>query len=404
MINKNLIIKNHIPKQYYNINLVKNFSKKFVRVMKEINDNLNKKQTLSVLNKRFNYNFKIEDLTKFRTYRSITIVGMGGSVLGSQAIYFFLKNKIKKKINFIDNLNTEEILNFKKKNNLKKNLFIVISKSGNTVETIINLLSLNVVKKKAKNLIIISEKKNNLLFKLVEKYNLFHIEHKNYIGGRYSVFSEVGMVPAYLMGLDIRKFKKNINIFLRSNKKKILKENAIKAACLLKKKKITNIIYLNYIPKLEKFLFWSQQLIAESLGKKDKGFLPLISNVPKDHHSLLQLYLDGPKNNFFNIFTDKEKSKLKVNAHKYLKDINFLEKKSVSKIINAQKRALSIVLKKKKVPLREFEINHFDEETIGELFSYFILETFIVGKLVDINPFNQPAVEGVKKLTKKILS
>ena len=208
MINKNLIIKNHIPKQYYNINLVKNFSKKFVRVMKEINDNLNKKQTLSVLNKRFNYNFKIEDLTKFRTYRSITIVGMGGSVLGSQAIYFFLKNKIKKKINFIDNLNTEEILNFKKKNNLKKNLFIVISKSGNTVETIINLLSLNVVKKKAKNLIIISEKKNNLLFKLVEKYNLFHIEHKNYIGGRYSVFSEVGMVPAYLMGLDIRKFKK----------------------------------------------------------------------------------------------------------------------------------------------------------------------------------------------------
>ena len=237
MINKNLIIKNHIPKQYYNINLVKNFSKKFVRVMKEINDNLNKKKTLSVLNKRFNYNFKIEDLTKFRTYRSITIVGMGGSVLGSQAIYFFLKNKIKKKINFIDNLNTEEILNFKKKNNLKKNLFIVISKSGNTVETIINLLSLNVVKKKAKNLIIISEKKNNLLFKLVEKYNLFHIEHKNYIGGRYSVFSEVGMVPAYLMGLDIRKFKKNINIFLRSNKKKILKENAIKAACLLKKKK-----------------------------------------------------------------------------------------------------------------------------------------------------------------------
>ncbi len=404
MINKNLIIKNHIPKQYYNINLVKNFSKKFVRVMKEINDNLNKKQTLSVLNKRFNYNFKIEDLTKFRTYKSITIVGMGGSVLGSQAIYFFLKNKIKKKINFIDNLNTEEILNFKKKNNLKKNLFIVISKSGNTVETIINLLSLNVVKKKAKNLIIISEKKNNLLFKLVEKYNLFHIEHKNYIGGRYSVFSEVGMVPAYLMGLDIRKFKKNINIFLKSNKKKILKENAIKAACLLKKKKITNIIYLNYIPKLEKFLFWSQQLISESLGKKDKGFLPLVSNVPKDHHSLLQLYLDGPKNNFFNIFIDKEKSKLKVNAHNYLKDINFLEKKSVSKIINAQKRALSIVLKKKKVPLREFEINHFDEETIGELFSYFILETFIVGKLVDINPFNQPAVEEVKNLTKKILS
>ena len=133
---------------------------------------------------------------------------MGGSILGSQAMYFFLKDKIKKKVYFLDDINYTKISNLKKKINLSTTLFIIISKSGNTIETLSNLFSLNILKKNAKNIIIISEKKNNVLFSLVKKLNLFYIEHKSFIGGRYSVLSEPGIVPAYLMGINIQKTKK----------------------------------------------------------------------------------------------------------------------------------------------------------------------------------------------------
>ena len=136
---------------------------------------------------------------------------MGGSILGTEEIYYFLKNKIKKKIYFFNDINEYKINNFKKKESLSKSLFIIISKSGNTIETITNTFSLNIIKKKAKNVILISETKNNFLYNLSKKFNLFYIAHKNNIGGRYSIFSEVGMVPAYLMGLNPKKFKKAPN-------------------------------------------------------------------------------------------------------------------------------------------------------------------------------------------------
>ena len=117
------------------------------------------------------------------------------------------------------------------------------------------------------------------------------------------MLTEVGLVPAYLMGLNILNLRKNINRFFQNNAKSILKENSLKLASLSESKKYSNFIMLNYAPELEKFLYWCQQLIGESLGKKGKGFLPVVSNVPKDHHSLLQLYLDGPKDKIFNIFS-----------------------------------------------------------------------------------------------------
>ena len=154
---------------------------------------------------------------------------------------------------------------------------------------------------------------------------------------------------------------------------------------------------------MEKFLFWSQQLIAESLGKKGTGFFPSISNCPKDHHSLLQLYLDGPRDKVFNIFSFKEKTNVKLNIKKYGDSLKFLHNKSLSKIKIAQKNALLRSFKKNGVPFREFKINNVNEETLGELFSHFILETIIIGKLLDINPFDQPAVEQVKNFTKQLL-
>ena len=164
---------------------------------------------------------------------------MGGSILGSEAIYEFLSHKIKKNFYFLDNIDEEKILKIKKKINFKKTFFIIISKSGNTIETISNSFFFNIFKNNSKNIIFIFEKKNNFIYNLSKKFNLYHVEHKYFIGGRYSVLSEVGMLPAYLMGLNLKKFRKNLKIFFKGNEKAFLKDSVIKLSDILSNKKIT---------------------------------------------------------------------------------------------------------------------------------------------------------------------
>ena len=234
--------------------------------------------------------------------------------------------------------------------------------------------------------------------------NLYFVEHRKYIGGRYSILSEVGMLPAYLMGLQMKNLRKNILIHFTNNKSKIfLRNSTIKLADIILRKKIKNLILFNYVPQLNKFLYWYQQIIGESLGKDGKGFLPTISLAPKDHHSLLQLYLDGPKDKLFYIFSDDQITNNKINSKRLDNKFSYLNKKNLSQIKKAQKKAFIQSLKKKKIPFREFKINNFNEQNLGELFSYFIIETALIGKLINVNPFDQPAVEKVKINTKKEL-
>ena len=406
MKKNNLFLRNNIQAKYLKSNFLKKLLEEYKKNILDIkNDIKNSKKTLNILDTKFNFNFKIKDLKKFRKFKTIALVGMGGSILGSEAIYNFLEKKIKKKVYFFDNLDEKKILKFKRKENLAKVLFLIISKSGSTVETLTNTFTLNIIKRNSKNVILISEKNNNILFSLSKKFNLFHVEHKKHIGGRYSIFSEAGIIPAYLMGVNIFKLRSKILNFLKGKNKIFLKDSSIKLANLMLTKKINNIILINYSPELEKFLFWCQQLIAESLGKQNKGFLPVVSNAPKDHHSLLQLYLDGPKDKLYNIFSYEGKSKLKkMNLKKIINKENLLNQKKPSTVKIAQKNALIKVFKKNKIPFREFKITQINEEVLGKLFSYFILETVIIGKLTKINPFSQPAVEQVKFYTNKLLS
>ena len=405
MNRNNLFTRNNIQKKYLNQNSIKKLTKEFNKIFDKTQKDINSpKKTLNVLNKKFTFNFKTKDLQKFKEFKNIAVVGMGGSILGAEAIYNFLGKKIKKRLYFFDNLDPKKISNLKKTKNLNKVLFLIISKSGNTIETLSNFLTLNIIKKNSKNIIVISEKKNNLLVSLSKKFNLFYVQHKDYIGGRYSVLSEVGIVPAYLMGINIRNLRSDIQIFLKGKEKLFLKESVVQLASLLNLKKINNLIFLNYSPALEKFLFWCQQLIAESLGKKGKGFLPTISNVPKDHHSLLQLYLEGPKDKIFHIFSLEEKSKESIKITNKIKGNNILNGQTLSSIRNAQKNALINVFKKNKIPFREFKIKANNEQVLGKLFSYFMLETVIIGRLIKVDPFDQPAVEQVKVYTKKLLS
>ena len=266
------------------------------------------------------------------------------------------------------------------------------------------MVELNILKVNAKNIIIISERKKNILNIISKKYNLPLIEHKDFLSGRYSVLSEVGIVPSYLMGINVLKLRSNLKKYFIDKEKIFLQKSCIALSEVINKRKLKNLIFINYSPKLEKFLFWVQQLIAESLGKKGKGLLPIISNAPKDHHSLLQLYFDGPKDKIFYIFSEKKNLSNKLNMKKIIDQVNYLHNKNIDQIKEAQKNAFRKSLLKNKIPFREFGINSIDEQTLGELFSYFMLETSIVGKLAKINPFNQPAVEQVKVFTKKLLS
>ena len=354
---------------------------------------LSDNEVIKSLTHNYKYSYKKKLIKKFSKFKLIRIFGMGGSSLGSHAIYDFLRYKIKKNFFFVSNLNNTK--NFPK----KKFLNLVISKSGNTLETIVNS---NVYIKRSDKNIFITDNKKSILKKIGLDLKNDIIDHNNYIGGRFSVLSEVGMLPAELMGLNPNKFKQFNNLIKNKYFLNSIVSNVANILELIRVKKFNSVI-LNYDETSDNFLKWYQQLVAESLGKKGNGILPIISTMPKDNHSLMQLYLDGQKKNFYTFFCSNEKFSKKIDSRRLPDDMKFLTKKNLGNILSSQILATKKVFKKKNVPFRSFTIRNRSEETLGELFSFFIIETILIAKALKINPYDQPAVELVKKETKKIL-
>ena len=382
MLTKNIKIKNFKIKS--NIKIKKIFKNFFLKK----NDKL-----LQSFSENYKYSFNLKKIKKYKKYKNFTLIGMGGSILGAEAIYDFLNYKIDKKFTFINNLNS----NIKKTG--KNNLNIIISKSGNTLETISN--SNVILGKNSKNLFI-TEDSQNYLMKLAYKLKSEIIEHRNYIGGRYSVLSEVGMVPAELMGLDIKKFKRLNHLI---NNKKFMRNiiQNVSAILLFAKRKKNLSVILNYDESSNKLFEWYQQLVSESLGKKSKGIIPLISTMPKDNHSLMQYFLDGPKNNFYTFYSVKDKKSQNIKTNLLLNSFSFIKNKNLSQIKEAQRMATENIFSKKKIPFRTIEIVNKNEQSIGEIFTFFMLETILLGRALKVNPFDQPSVELIKKETKKII-
>jgi glucose-6-phosphate isomerase len=386
MLTKNIKFENFSKKKNYS------FIKRELK--KLLGDRLKKDNLLNTLTNRYNYSFKKKLIYKLKKFSNIRIIGMGGSILGTEAIYNFLRHKIKKKFYFFNNLNV-----FFNKINNNKTLNLIVSKSGNTLETISNANIL--INKRSKN-IFITETKNSYLTKLANKLKSEIVEHKNFVGGRYSVLSEVGMLPSELMGLSEKKFKQLNNLIKNKNFLNNLTVNVSTIIDLLNNGKFTSVI-LNYDDRSESLFRWYQQLVAESLGKKGKGILPIVSTMPRDNHSLMQFYLDGPKKNFFTFFYVFDKQSEKIKNNQLLPSHIYLKNKTISKIIYSQKVATEKIFLKKKIHFRSFEIFNRNEQTLGELFCFFILETILLGRALKINPFDQPSVELIKKETKKIL-
>jgi len=373
----------------FNIKKKNTFVKKNLKLILKENN-----QVILSLKKNYKDSFNKKTLNFFKKKRDYRIIGMGGSTLGAQAINDFLKNKVKKKFSFIDNLQA-----FTKKNIKKNYNNLVISKSGNTIETIANV---NILIKKNDQNLFITENKKNYLRQVANRLKAEIVDHNNFIGGRYSVLSEVGMLPAELMGLKSKNFRQLNNLVKNKFFMSELIRNVEAMIYFIKSKKFNSII-INYDDQSSNLFQWYQQLVAESLGKNKTGLLPVVSLMPKDNHSVMQLYLDGFRNNFFTFFYTHENDSSKINNDSVLLEQEFLKNKDINQIMYAQKKATEIVFKKKKIPYRSFEIRKRDEKTLGELFCFFIIETILIGKTLNINPYDQPAVELIKKQTKKIL-
>ena len=220
------------------------------KIFKNLKTNYLKGQIefLISFSKNYKYSYSKKLVNKYKNFFNFRVIGMGGSTLGAKAIYQFLNHKIKKNFYFIDNLQNRLNLNKDRKNFVN----LVISKSGNTLETISNV---NILIKKNNNNIFITEKKNNYLNNLANQIKAEVVEHKNYIGGRYSILSEVGMLPAELMGLNENKFKR-LN-YLINNKSFInqLIQNVASTLSLVNKGKYLSVI-LNYDNKSENLIKW----------------------------------------------------------------------------------------------------------------------------------------------------
>ena len=379
-----------IFKNFLNIGNNKKIKKDFQSLLKD------QPLLFKTLKPTYKYSYSKKTLSKYKKFSNIRIIGMGGSILGAEAIFNFLKKKIKKKLTFVNNLNSNADY-FKDKN---INLNLIISKSGNTLETIANA---NILIKSKESNIIITENKDSYLTNLASQLKAEIFEHKNYVGGRYSVLSEVGMLPAELMNLNEGKFKQFNNLIKNKTFVNNLVNNVAATLNLIKDGKYTSII-LNYDEQSENLFKWYQQLIAESLGKKSKGLIPIVSSMPKDNHSLMQLYLDGPKKSFYTFFNVSDNKVIKIKNNNILLNHGYLKNQSIEKIKQSQMLATEKVFKSEKIPFRSFRVFKRDEQSLGELFCFFILETILLGRALKVNPYDQPSVELIKKETKKILS
>jgi len=348
--------------------------------------------TKAYQNKIRNFNIELDIKNKKKI-----VVGLGGSSSGAKALSFYMKDKVI----YFDNLDYDYLKNFFLKENIKDYFFFIISKSGDTFETlaILNLLLLESKKKSEYNIfesmLIITEKRESILSIFAKKNNIKLLEHNPNIGGRFSILSETGMLPFLdkniLTEEASEKYLKLINNF--DDELSPAKNASIILTCLENKKLhiYCNLIY-NY--RLKHFSYWFHQLHAESLGKNGKGMTPITSICPKDHHSMMQLYLDGPRDKFFNIFSPPDESFYESFGKE---DFYNIENNTPLDLLKKQFKSVIEVFNEKQIPNRVINIsNHRDPLNLIELFAYFLIETILLGYMMDINPYDQPSVQHIK--------
>ena len=397
---------------------VKKLKEVYLKVIDEFK--AKKLECLSIVNDETQKKIIKQISEELRVFETILFLGTGGSSLGGKTLYAIKNNLFintnSPKVYFIENIDSEPIIELLNNIDLKKTGIVVVSKSGETIETLsqfflIKDFSKNIVKDFSRNLYIITENKNSTLKRIQEELNCSYYEHSKLIGGRYSIFSLVGMVPAELSNLSSEKIHGGgAKILNQMMKAKIIHEFPPALAALnnynLIKQGINQNILMPYSDSLLNFSMWVRQLWGESLGKDGKGSTPISGLGTIDQHSQLQLYLDGPKDKFITIISLKNKKKSRELNCRVSKNFIYknLHKKTMNDLLTAETIATFETLKKKNIPIRMIELESNKEETIGSLLMHFFLETIFTCYLLEVNPFDQPAVEEGKKLAIKYLN
>ena len=376
---------------------------------------------LSFLN-QFN-NYQKEELNKLGSYyqknfKDVIILGTGGSSKAGRtfvqiAYRTFGRSPKFPKITFLENIDFQDFNDLFKKINLKKTGIIVISKSGETNETLVQfLIFLSKYKesfqkqKIEKYFTVITKKGSSSLRNLANDFSIGVIDLDNNLSGRFSAFSPIGLLPAAISGLNVQNITKGalslLNEYLK--KQQIIPSEGAALHYAAQNSKINISVLLTYTERLRNFGYWHEQLIAESLGKKNKGFTPVHSMGATDQHSLLQLFLEGPKDKLITFITlKKQKDQIKINNNliSKVKKLYFLKKESLNKLLDFEMEKVCRLLNEYKRPYRTIILNKCAEFEIGYLMMNFMLETIILAYLNNLNPFDQPAIDKGKSIKLK---
>ena len=352
--------------------------------------------------------------------KTVVILGTGGSSLGGKTLvrladHGFGPRPGRPRVIFFDNVDPATFAAFFAKTDPKSTRFIAISKSGNTAETVLQTqtciswlqASFGIAPKDV--FTIITESKPSLLSKIADAYAIPRISHSAAVGGRYSVLSIVGLLPAAIAGLDVHTIRKAASIAMDASLKNPPSESpaALGAAINVGLSRIKNIkttVLMPYVNALEPLAFWYRQLWAESLGKNGQGTLPVNALGTVDQHSQLQLYLGGPTDKFFSlVFAEQTNSMIPPSSSSQI-DLDYLDGKSLSDLMKASQRATAETLIRNGRPTRVFHIKKPDEKSLGALLAHYMLETILTAHLLGVNPFDQPAVEEGKTLARAYLA
>lgn len=336
------------------------------------------------------------------------ILGTGGSNLGAQCIYEISNTccaDSKKRIHFISNLDTDGIAKILSEvKDLDHCGILCISKSGETLETITLLLFImqkfGRMEDISSKVVVITEDKSSTLRQIAIEKNFVCLNHPKTIGGRFSVFSIVGMLPAVMCGMSPKKIRAGGSTVLHGDLQSV--KDGISFVVQNINHKMTTHVSFIYSDKLIYFGHWLAQLYAESSGKNGLGVTPITARGSVDQHSQLQLYLDGTSDKCFSFFFEDQDRDFSIESAP--QNFSYISRKKISEIFNAQCNATIASIFEKNIPVRKFTLPKITPEIVGQLFMHFMIEVSCVCKIIGVNPYDQPAVERGKILTKKILS
>ena len=362
----------------------------------------------------------------------IVLYGTGGSSLGAQALAQLAGYRVPGltgietpagpvRFHFFDNLDGRTLGEVLGSLDLKTTRFLAVSKSGGTPETVLQMVvtlealaAAGLEPDAAAHMVALTEPGSpdrNIVRRLAERHGLMTLDHDPGIGGRYSVLSNVGALPALLMGLDV--------VALREGASEVLDEllaadgadrsapaqGAAMVLALTRHHGLNAVIMMPYGDRLRLFSNWFAQLWAESLGKHGEGTQPVAAAGPVDQHSQLQLFLDGPADKLLTIIMPATAGTGPRVPDTYRSDplIGYLAGRSVGDLTDCQQRATAETFARNGRPVRSIAIERLDERVMGALLMHFMLETIIMGLMMGIDPFDQPAVEQSKILTREYL-